>query len=49
MTIHWNLLRVGPGKPTCEGPGKLGSGIVAVTFGGGKTAVEVEPAKDEAD
>lgn len=44
----WHVLGVGPGKPTWAASGKKGSDGVTVAPGGGKTAVEVEPAKEDA-
>jgi len=44
-----NLLAVGPGKPTCDTSKKKVSVAVTVALGGGNTAVEVDPAKVEAD
>lgn len=41
---------MGPAKPTWLASGKNTVSVaVTVAFGGGKIAVEVEPAKDDAD
>jgi hypothetical protein len=43
-----NLLGVGPENPTMLPPGKKVSVAVTVALGGGKRAVDVDPAKEDA-
>ena len=44
----YHVLGVGPANPISEPSGKLGSGTVAVTLGGGNANVAVEPTNEDA-